>query len=120
MCSIIEARMREIYELIAEEVGRAGHDGIFPAGLVITGGAAKLAGAAELGRQVLDMPVRVAAPAGIGGLTDGLLSPAYATSIGLLQWGARAMTAEQPTRYESAPAFGLVGRLREIVRGLFP
>ena len=120
MCSIIEARMREIYELIAEEVGRAGHDGIFPAGLVITGGAAKLAGAAELGRQVLDMPVRVAAPAGVGGLTDGLLSPAYATSIGLLQWGARAMTAQQPTRYESAPAFGVVGRLREIVRGLFP
>jgi hypothetical protein len=30
------------------------------------------------------------------------------------------MTAQQPTRYESAPAFGLVGRLREIVRGLFP
>ena len=87
---------------------------------MITGGAAKLAGAAELGRQVLDMPVRVAAPAGIGGLTDGLLSPAYSTSIGLLLWGAHAMTVQQPTRYESAPAFGVVGRVREILRGLFP
>lgn len=120
MCSIIEARMREIYELIAEEVGRAGHEGIFPAGLVLTGGASQLAGAAELGRQVLDMPVRVATPSGIGGLTDGLLNPSYSTSIGLLLWGAHALNAQVPTRYESAPAFGVVGRLREIVRGLFP
>jgi cell division protein FtsA len=120
MCSIIEARMREVYELIGDEVGRAGHEGILPAGLVITGGAAKLAGAAELGRQVLDMPVRVAAPSSVGGLTDGLLSPVYSTSIGLLMWGARAMTVQQPTRYESAPAYGLVGRMREVLRGLFP
>jgi len=120
MCSIVEARMREIFELIGEEVARAGHDGIFPAGLVLTGGAAQLTGSAELGRQVLDMPVRVAAPAGVGGLTDGLLNPAYATSIGLLLWGARSMTIQQPARYESAPAFGLVRRLREILRSLFP
>jgi cell division protein FtsA len=120
MAAIIEARMREIYELIGEEVGRAGHDAIFPAGLVLTGGAAQLAGAAELGRQALDMPVRVASPSGVGGLTDGILTPAYSTSIGLLLWGARALTVQTPSRYESAPAFGLVGRAREILRGFFP
>jgi cell division protein FtsA len=120
MCAIIEARMREVFELIGEEVGRAGHEGILPAGLVLTGGAAQLAGAAELGRQVLDMPVRVAAPSGIGGLTDGLMTPGYATSIGLLLWGAHALTYQAPSRYESAPAFGVFGRMREVIRGLFP
>ena len=38
------------------------------------------------------MPVRVAVPGGVGGLTDGLLSPAYSTSMGLLLWAARVVT----------------------------
>ena len=66
------------------------------------------------------MPVRVASPTGIGGLTDGLMTPGYATGIGLLLWGAHALTFQAPSRYESAPAFGALGRLREAVRGLFP
>jgi cell division ATPase FtsA len=66
------------------------------------------------------MPVRVASPTGVGGLTDGLLAPAYSTSIGLLQWAARVVTTAEPQRYESAPAAGAAGRMRDWVRGLFP
>lgn len=120
VCSIIEARMRELFELIGAEIARAGHGGMLPAGLVLTGGGAQLAGAAELGRQVLQMPVRVAAPSGVGGLTDGLLEPPYSAAIGLLLWGARQVSAGEPPRFESAPAFGLLGRLRDLIRGLFP
>ena len=54
--------------------------------------------------QVLQMPVRVAVPGGVGGLTDGLIAAPYATSIGLLEWAARIVTSSEPTRYESAPA----------------
>ena len=50
------------------------------------------------------MPVRVAAPAGIGGLVDTILTPAYSTAVGLLQWGAGPIAAGEPLRYESAPA----------------
>jgi hypothetical protein len=66
------------------------------------------------------MPVRVVSPSGVGGLTDSILTPAYSTSIGLLQWGASFLEEGEPTRYESAPAAGLLGRLRDAVRGLFP
>jgi cell division protein FtsA len=120
VASIIEARMRELFEKLGEEIGRAGPMGMLPAGLVLTGGGAHLTGAAELGREVLQMPVRVAAPSGVGGLTDHLLTPAYATSIGLLLWGARAVTQGDPAHYESAPAGGALGRMRDWVRGLFP
>ena len=48
---------------------------MLPAGIILTGGAAQLSGIAELGREVLQMPVRVAAPTGIGGLVDTLLTP---------------------------------------------
>jgi cell division protein FtsA len=120
LAQIIEARMREVFEKIGQEIDRAGHTGKLPAGLVLTGGAAQLAGTAPLGREVLQMPVRVAGPAGVGGLTDHLLTPAYSTSLGLLLWGARSVRGYEPLRYESAPAPNVVGRMREWVRALFP
>ncbi|HYL39921.1 MAG TPA: cell division protein FtsA [Candidatus Binatus sp.] len=119
LCQIIEARMRETFELLAGEMRSAG-SGMLPAGLILTGGGAQLAGIAELGREVLQMPVRVVAPTGIGGLTDSILTPAFATSIGLLQWGATFLDEGEPARYESAPAAGILGRIRDAIRGLFP
>ena len=74
VCQIIEARMRETFELVRGEMSRAG-SGMLPAGIVLTGGASQLAGTAELAREVLAMPVRVAAPANIGGLVDTILNP---------------------------------------------
>ena len=88
--------MRETFELIGAEI-QAGGAGMLPAGLILTGGGAQLAGVAELGREVLQMPVRVVGPSGVGGLTDSILTPAYATSIGLLQWGASLLDEGEPT-----------------------
>jgi cell division protein FtsA len=119
LCQVIEARMRETFELLGAEMRSAGA-GMLPAGLILTGGAAQLSGIAELGRDVLQMPVRVVAPAGVAGLTDSILTPAYATAIGLLQWGARSLAEGEPTRYESTPAFGILGRLRDALRSIFP
>jgi cell division protein FtsA len=119
VCQIIEARMRETFELLRTEMQQAGH-GMLPAGLVLTGGGAQLAGVAELGREVLQMPVRIAAPSGIGGLVDGIMTPAYSTAVGLLLWGANALSGAEPTRFESAPAAGGFGRIREALRSIFP
>jgi cell division protein FtsA len=120
LSNIVEARMREVFEKIGEEIERAGNRGMLPAGLVLTGGAAQLMGTAELGREVLQMPVRVAGPTGVTGLTDHLMTPAYSTAIGLLLWGARAVHGDVPSRFESAPAPNAIGRLRDWLRSLFP
>lgn len=119
LCQIIEARMRETFELLAAEMKSAG-SGMLPAGLVLTGGGSQLAGIAELGRDVLQMPVRVVGPSGIGGLTDSILTPAYSTAIGLLLWGATFLDEGEPARYESAPMGGVLGRVRDAIRGIFP
>jgi cell division protein FtsA len=119
MCQIIEARMRETFELMRNEI-RAGGVRQLPAGIILTGGSAQLSGIAELGREVLEMPVRVSGPQGIGVLTDTILTPAYATSVGLLQWGATSLAGGEPMRYESAPAMGGLGRLRDALRSIFP
>jgi cell division protein FtsA len=119
LCQIIEARMRETLELLAGEMKSAGA-GMLPAGIILTGGGSQLAGLAELGREVLGMPVRVVSPSGVAGLTDSILTPAYSTAIGLLLWGSTMLDEGESTRYESAPAAGLLGRLRDTVRSIFP
>jgi len=116
---VIEARMRETFELLRNEIRAAGVRQL-PAGVILTGGSSQLAGIAELGRDVLEMPVRVAAPTGIGGLVDTLLTPAYSTSVGLLQWGATTLVDGESIRYESAPAGGSIGRIRDALRSIFP
>jgi cell division protein FtsA len=118
VCRIIEARMRETFELLRNQM--RGAPGTLPAGIILTGGASQLAGVAELGREVLEMPVRVAGPSGIDGLVDTLLTPAYSTSVGLLQWGASTLGSTESLRYESVPALGALGRVRDAIRSIFP
>jgi cell division protein FtsA len=120
LCHIVEARMRELFEKVGEEIAEAGSGGVLPAGLVLTGGGAQLAGVVELAREVLGMPVRAAAPTGVGGLTDHLLTPAFSTSIGLLQWGARAVLHGEAPVIEAPPARASLNRVRGWVRNLFP
>jgi cell division protein FtsA len=119
LCRIIEARMRETFELLKVEMTRSGH-GMLPAGIILTGGGAQLAGTAELGREVLQMPVRISGPSGIGGLVDTIQNPTYSTCVGLLRWGAGVIEAGEPMRYESAPGGGGLGRIRDAIRSIFP
>ena len=110
---VIEARMRETFELMRTEMARGGA-GMLPAGIILTGGGAQLAGTAELAREVLGMPVRIAAPTGIGGLVDVVASPVYATAVGLVQCGYRnrAGRALGGGRQAATGTFGKVtGRL---------
>ena len=89
LCDIIRARVDEIIRLILLEMPRAEYETLVPAGLVLTGGSANLSGIDALGRDILRLPVRVGIPTSMYGITDVLHDPAYATSVGLLLWGAK-------------------------------
>lgn len=86
---IIQARAEQVVELIYNEIQRSGYSGMLQAGIVLTGGSAQLPRLDELTRDMLGMPVRVGIPKGLVGLADAIDAPPYATSIGLLRWGAR-------------------------------
>ena len=89
LCDIIRARVEEIVRLILLEMPRTEYEALVPAGLVLTGGSSNLAGIETLGRDILGLPVRVGIPTKMYGITDTLRDPAYATSVGLLLWGAK-------------------------------
>ena len=119
LCQIIEARMRETFELLGAEMRSAG------AGCCRPGSSSPAArrsssGIAELGREVLQMPVRVVAPTGRRRPHRFDPHPGLRDGIGLLVWGARSLAEGEPTRYESTPAFGVLGRLRDALRSIFP
>ncbi len=86
LAQIIEARAEEIFVLLLQEIKRSGYDGLLPAGMVLTGGTSNLPKIRQLASRVLNLPVRIAKPEGLIGLTDQLHSPAYSTSVGLLYW----------------------------------
>ena len=104
LCEIIQARMEEILEMVTAEVKRAVHDEMVSAGIVLTGGGAKLAGVDLLAEQVTGWPARVGQPRHLQGLTDVLIDPAYATSVGLLQW---AVNEAEASAWHRAPSRSL-------------
>ena len=117
MAQVIEARVEEILSLVMQEIKRSGYDGLLPAGVVLCGGTAQLRGIRELARQVLKLPVRVGGPGELQGLTDMIMSPAFATSVGLLRWGLRqgAVSLRAPRR---GPNIG--GRFANWFKALLP
>lgn len=86
LAHIIEARVSEIFSLTLQEIKRSGYDGLLPAGMVLTGGSSALPGIKRVAGDVLGMPIRSAQPENLTGLVDRLRSPAYSTSVGLLDW----------------------------------
>ncbi|HZR79711.1 MAG TPA: cell division protein FtsA [Candidatus Binatia bacterium] len=84
LAEIIEPRVEEILTLVSRELVRAGVEGMLASGVVLTGGTASLDGIARLAEKVFDVPVRIGAPADVGGLADLVSGPAYSTAIGLL------------------------------------
>ena len=94
VAEIISARVDEICQMILTEVKRSGYDNLLPAGVVLCGGTAELSGIKGFAREILQMPVRVGAPRDLEGFTDRVSLPAFATSVGLIQWGWNQREAE--------------------------
>src|SRR5919108_1913538 len=88
LAHIIHQRMDEIFELVNRKVADAGFAGRLSAGIVLTGGAAAIQGAAELASDVFGAGVRVGTPAfNVGGLSDSVEAPRFATAVGLALYG---------------------------------
>ncbi len=99
LASIAEPRMEELFRLVAKVIHESGYAELLGAGVVFAGGATQLEGTPELAEQVLGMPIRRGVPMGVGGMVEMVKSPAYATAVGLLKYGAT-----RPARVEKQSA----------------
>jgi len=105
LAHIIHQRMDEIFNLVLSEIERAGFAQRLNGGVVISGGAAAMQGVAELAADVFGTGVRIGSPAeNIGGLSDSVDAPRFATVVGLALYGA----------HRSAAGFAPLGRHRAL------
>ena len=121
IAEILAYRVADIFDLIQREIKRSGYDGLLPAGLVFCGGTASLPGLREAAHDAFGLPVRIAPPhtERLSGLVDRLGSPAYATSVGLLEWGAHHHQVKAPAP-EHPEVHSAWERFREWLHMLLP
>jgi cell division protein FtsA len=83
---IMEPRVREIFRLVMQELEKADllNGNKIPAGLVLTGGGAMTASLLDVAKKVSNLPVRVAHPEDIEGLTEDIKKPNFTVAVGLL------------------------------------
>jgi cell division protein FtsA len=94
LAHIIHQRMDEIFNLVLNEIQRAGFAQRLNGGVVITGGAAAMQGVGELAADVFGTGVRIGLPEeNIGGLSDSVQAPRFATVVGLALYGAHRTAA---------------------------
>jgi cell division protein FtsA len=95
---ITAARVWEIFEVVRKKLGASFAPEKIPAGVVLTGGTAKLPGITEAAAKVFGTSARLGElPAWIG---ENLRDPGYATALGLLHFSlsAQADRATAPRR----------------------
>jgi cell division protein FtsA len=90
LAEIIQPRMEEIYMLVKHELEKKDFADLLSGGVVLTGGASLLQGADKVAEEVFELPVRTGLPQNIGGLTNEVSSPEYATGVGLILYGLNA------------------------------
>ena len=94
LTDICRPRMEEIFTYADKVLCNVNCKDTIRAGVVLTGGASLIEGAAPLGEMIFNVPVRVGYPTNVKGLTDVVDNPKFATAVGLLHYGAKKRFAQ--------------------------
>ena len=119
LAEVVQPRYEELFSLIQAELRRSGFEDLIVAGIVLTGGSAKMEGVVELAEEIFHMPVRVGVPQHVSGLADVVRNPIYATGVGLLLFGRRQSSRGVPTTRVDGGLSGIWDRMKNWFQGNF-
>ena len=121
LAEVVEPRYEELFSLVLAELKRSGFENMIAAGVVLTGGGARMEGAIELAEEVFNMPVRLGIPQHVTGLVEVVRNPIYATGVGLLLEANKNLQSGQRSRGVSRleAAGGVLGRMKTWFQGNF-
>ena len=123
LAEVVEPRYDELFSLVQAELRRSGYEDLIAAGVVLTGGSAKIEGAVELAEEIFHMPVRLASPHSVAGLTEMVKNPIYSTGVGLLRYGQKQIEAGSAHAANGSaatpPEPGLFTKLKNWIKGNF-
>src|SRR5215475_3306424 len=119
LAEIVEPRYEELFGLVREELRRSGFEEVIAAGIVLTGGSAKMEGAIELAEEVFHVPVRLGVPQTVAGLSDVVRNPIYSTGVGLLLYARDNALPARRGRLLTGNAMSVIDRMRSWFQGNF-
>lgn len=121
VAEIIEARVEEIFSKIDKELKKVDRSGRLPAGIVLTGGGAKLTGLVDLAKAELRLPASLGYPVNVSSITDRTNDIAYSTAVGLVLWGQRMAESRESTGFsERFGSMKIGSRFKKFLKSLLP
>ncbi len=119
LAEVLEPRVVELYELVLNELRRSGMEEMIASGIVITGGSAMMRGMVELGEEIFHMPVRLGMPRYVGGLSEVVSNPRYATGVGLVLMGKQQLERHLSGQMESSSFGRVLDKMKSWFQGNF-
>ncbi|MBT5387887.1 MAG: cell division protein FtsA [Porticoccaceae bacterium] len=116
LAEVVEPRYDELFTLVQAELRRSGFEELIAAGVVLTGGTAKMEGVTELAEEIFHMPVRIGAPTKVKGLSDIVNNPIYSTGVGLLHYGAQEQSKNERSEKSTAKTGGALSRFKSWIQ----
>lgn len=123
---IIRPRLNEIFSMVKMDLDHSNITNRIPSGAIITGGGALTVGVADAAKKVLGLPVRLASPEGVGGLTDDIMEPQFSTAIGLILYGVKnahlyaGKPSSSPGKNIQLPNTAIFSKLINTIKDLLP
>lgn len=115
LIDIVGARVSEIFTIVNKELKKISRQGVLPAGVILTGGGAKMPGIKDLAKKELKLPCRI----GVSKISSGFQEdPSLSTLYGLILEGIDLEEGEE----ENFPGFGkkVVEKLKNLLRVFKP
>ena len=121
VAEIIEARMEEILEKVDSELESIGRSGLLPAGVVFTGGGAKISGLIELAKNKLGLPASLGYSLDISGLSEKVGDLSFTTAVVLVKWGANLQSNFRNSIFKASRNVEKVGnKIKSWFKSLVP
>ena len=120
IAEIVAARMEEILEKVNDELSKVGRAGLLPAGVVFTGGGAKISGLIELTKESMGLPASLGYPMDLISVTEKVNDLSFSTAIGLVNWGVSmsGVGGRKPRRLKSVDKVS--GQVKNWFKSLIP
>ena len=119
LAEVLEPRVVELYEMVLNELRRSGMEEMIASGIVITGGSAMMRGMVELGEEIFHMPVRLGMPRYVGGLSEVVSNPRYATGVGLVLMGKQQLERHLSGQMETSSFGRVLEKMKSWFQGNF-
>lgn len=120
IAEIIEARVEELLEKVDAELAKVDRSGRLPAGVVLTGGGAKVSGLVELTKEKLQLSASLGYPMYVTSGQGNAHDISFSAALGLVKWGGNVQTGVGKAYGKFKSSQKVIKSMQNIWKSLMP